>query len=184
MRFVAVAFAIAALAGCDQQAPVANNADAPAANAAADNVASAAPLGIAPASKEAALKLMHDRHEGMENVGKANKAITQALKSDSPDLAIIRTSAAKLVDLAQQSSGWFPPGTGPDIGKTRALPAIWEKPEDFVAKDRDFLKAAQAFAAAAQGTDLAAIRAAHADLGKTCKSCHDDYRSEKKIAHD
>ena len=183
MRFVALA-ALGLLAACDQPGPVANDADAPAANAVADNAASAAPLGTAPATREAALKLMHDRHEGMEEVGKTNKAISQALKSDLPDLAVIRTSAAKLVDLAQQSSGWFPPGTGPDIGKTRALPAIWEKPADFVAKDRDFLKAAQAFAAAAQGTDLAAFRAAHAGLGKTCKSCHDSYRSEKKIAHD
>lgn len=178
MRFVALA-AIGLLAACDQPAPVANNAAAPAANAAAVEEA-AAPLGVAPATREAALKLMHDRHEGMEDVGKANKAITLALKSDAPDLAAVRTSAARLVELAEQSGGWFPPGTGPDVGKTRAKPAIWEKPADFAAKDRDFLKAAQAFNAAAQGSDLAAIRAAHASLGKACKACHDPYRAEKK----
>jgi cytochrome c556 len=178
MRFVALA-AIGLLAACDQTAPVANNAAAAADNAAVIENA-AAPLGVAPPTREAALKLMHDRHEGMEEVGKANKAITQALKSDAPDLAVIRTSAARLAELAEQSGSWFPPGTGPEVGKTRAKPAIWEKPADFAAKDRDFLKAAQAFNAAAQAGDLAAIRAAHGDLGKTCKACHDPYRAEEK----
>lgn len=179
MRFVALA-AIGLLAACDQPAPVANNA-APAANEAA---ASAAPLGTAPATREAALKLMHDRHEGMEDIGDAFKVVSRELKGDSPDLAKVRERAGTIARLAPQASGWFPPGTGPDVGKTRARAEIWQKPADFAAKSKEFDARAQAFSAAVQGTDLAAIRAAHAELGKSCKGCHDDYRSEKKIAHD
>lgn len=166
--------------------PAANNAaaDANAAAARANAAAPVDPLGAAPATKEAALHLMHERHEGMEDIGKAFKLIGGEMKSDAPDLAKVRPAAARIAELAAKSPGWFPPGTGPDVGKTRALPAIWEKPQDFAAKDREFLKAAQEFNAALQGQDLAAIRAAHATLGKTCKGCHDDYRSEKKIAHD
>ncbi len=39
-------------------------------------------------------------------------------------------------------------------------------------------EAAVAFQAATNGSDLAAIRAAHANLGKSCKACHDLYREE------
>ena len=184
MRSVAIAFALAALAACDQQAPVANNAAAPAANAAAANAAGAAPLGAAPATKEAALKLMHDRHEGMEDIGDAFKLVSRELKGDSPDLAKVREGAGTIARLAPQATGWFPPGTGPDVGKTRAKAEIWQEPADFAAKAKEFDQRAQAFNAAVQGIDLTAIRAAHAELGKSCKGCHDDYRSEKKIAHD
>ncbi len=181
MRFIALA-AFGLLAACDQPAPVANEAAAPAANDAAANAATpaAAPLGTAPASKEAALKLMHDRHEGMEEIGDATKVISRELKADAPDLAKVRDGAAAIARLAPEVTGWFPPGTGPDIGKTRAKAEIWQKPEDFAAKRDAFQTQAQAFNAATQGTDLAATRAAFAELGKSCKACHDSYRSEKK----
>ena len=80
--------------------------------------------------------------------------------------------------LAPKVSGWFPPGTGPDVGKTHAKPAIWQKPEDFAAKADAFAKAAASFNTAAQGNDVAAIKAAHGELGKSCKACHDLYREE------
>jgi cytochrome c556 len=72
----------------------------------------------------------------------------------------------------------FPPGTGPDIAKTGAKPEIWQNPKDFEAKTIDFQKAAQAFGGAVAGSDLNAIKASFGDLGKTCKACHDKYRSE------
>jgi cytochrome c556 len=64
------------------------------------------------------------------------------------------------------------------LHKTRALPAIWQKPEDFAAKDRNFQQAAQAFKAAADAGDVNGVKAKFADLGKTCKACHDTYRAE------
>jgi len=177
MKFVVVVAAVAILAACDQPAPIASNAAAPAANEA--GTSAAAPLGIAPGGKEAALKLMHDRHEGMEHIGDAAKVIGRELKADAPDLAKVRDGAATIARLAPEVTGWFPAGTGPDIGKTRAKPEIWQKPADFAAKRDALQKQAQAFAAAAQGSDLAATRAAFAELGKTCKACHDPYRAEK-----
>ena len=179
MRF-AVALACAALAACDQQAPVPNNAAAPAATEAqSDAPAPAAdPLGAAPATKEAALKLMHDRHENYEKIGDAIKAIGRELKADSPDLAKVRAGADTIATLAPQVKTWFPTGTGPDVGKTEAKAEIWQKPEDFVSKAKAFEEAAAAFKATAQGSDLAAIRSAQANLGKSCKACHDLYREE------
>jgi len=179
MKFVALAAAAALLAACEQTTPVASNAAG--ANEAAANRATpaAAPLGIAPGGKEAALKLMHDRHEGMEHIGDAAKVIGREFKADAPDLAKVRDGAATIARLAPEVTGWFPAGTGPDIGKTRAKPEIWQKPADFAAKRDTFQKQAQAFAAATHGSDLAATRAAFAELGKTCKACHDPYRAEK-----
>ena len=129
---------------------------------------------------ETAKRLMHERHEGMEEIGDATKRISNQLKSSSPDVAQIQQSAAKIAQLAPKAQAWFPAGTGPDVGKTRAKPEIWQKRDDFRAKMREFDQAAQAFHAAAQTGDLGRIRTSFADLGKTCKACHDSYRAPEK----
>jgi cytochrome c556 len=187
MRFVPIAAACAclALAGCgDWKSGQANNA---AANVSADSrpadtavATTVAMRTAAPATKEEALEIMHERQEGMEGMGKATKAIGRELKSDSPDLGVIRESAKKITDFAPRSAVLFPPGTGPDVGKTGAKPEIWQSPQDFAAKDADFQRAAQAFGAAVSSGDPTAIKAKFADLGNTCKACHDKYRSKMK----
>jgi cytochrome c556 len=184
MRIASFAAATACilLAACGgPETSQANNAQANISN-------SAQPGGTAAASivhnaslatgKVNAAAVMHERHEGMETIGKANKAIKRALDGASPDLGVVRTSAAKIADLSKKASSWFPPGTGPDVGKTGAKPQIWQTPQDFAAKLSNFQKAAQAFSAAAAGNDVTATRARYADLGGTCKACHDKYRSE------
>ncbi len=138
--------------------------------------AAAAPLGKAVSGAQAK-KVMHDRHEGMEDIGDAMKIASGELRKDSPDLAKVRSAATTFARYAPQVKGWYPPGTGPDVGKTRAKAEIWKKPKDFRAKALAFEKSVQAFGAAARGNDLAAIRAAHAELGKNCKACHDPYRA-------
>ena len=132
-----------------------------------------------PLQKEQALALMKQRHEDYEKIGDAMKAISRELKGESPDLGKVRAGAATIAELAPQIPTWFPVGTGPDVGKTEARAEIWQKPEDFAAKARSFREAAAAFEAAAGGSDLAAIRSAHANLGKSCKACHDSYREEE-----
>ena len=146
----------------------------------AANAAKATTAGLPTeaAPKDRAKALMHERHENYEKMGDAMKVISRELKGDSPDLAAVRSGAATIAGLAPQIPSWFPPGTGPDVGKTDAKAEIWQKPEDFVAKSTAFTAAARAFNTAAQGTDLAAIRAAHGTMGKTCKACHDLYREE------
>jgi cytochrome c556 len=122
--------------------------------------------------------VMHERHEGMRSIGKANKAIRDTLQASAPDLAVIRSSAAQISDLSRKASGWFPSGTGPEAGKTGAKPGIWQNPQDFSSKLSAFQKAAPAFQTAAGTGDLDAIRARLADLGQTCKACHDKYRTD------
>ena len=138
----------------------------------------AAAAVAAPLSKQAALKIMHERHEGMEAVGKANKLLRRQITADTPNLAAIRGSAATMANLAARSGHWFPEGTGPEMGKTGAKPEIWQKPADFAAKVRDFQAASKALHQAATRGDIAAVKASYGKLGGSCKSCHDPYRSE------
>jgi cytochrome c556 len=132
----------------------------------------------APLSKQAALRIMHDRHEGMEAVGKTNKVLRRELSAGAPNLRSVRSAARTMASLAGKSSKWFPLGTGPEMGKTGAKPEIWQKPEDFAAKQRDFQAAAKALDRAARAGDLTQIKTGYAALGKTCKACHDSYRNE------
>ena len=125
---------------------------------------------------------MHDRHEGMETIGKNFKVLSRELAAASPDLASVRSSSATVTKLARQASAWFPEGTGPEVGKTGARPEIW-KPEnkaDFAAKLHDFQVAAPRFNAAVSGSDVGAMKASFHELSGTCKACHDSYRSEMK----
>jgi cytochrome c556 len=135
-------------------------------------------LAVFPVKGPEAARIMHARHEGMETLGDATKAIHRAL-AGATDLATVRSNAATVSRLSQQASEWFPLGTGPEAGKTGAKPEIWQNSEDFASKLRNFQAAAQAFSAAVSSRDTAAINARFAQLGGTCKACHDKYRAEQ-----
>jgi cytochrome c556 len=138
----------------------------------------AASVAFAALPKGKALAIMHDRHEGMEKIGDTNKLLRREITSSSPFMPAIQSGAATIAGLSVRANGWFPKGTGPELGKTGAKPEIWQKPQDFAAKLRGFQAAARAFNAAARSGDVAAIKARYGDLGGTCKACHDLYRSE------
>jgi cytochrome c556 len=175
---VLTALASVSLVACGQNAAPTNNEVAANVTNAAEPAEDVVVPAAAPATKEEALKVMHERHEGMEQIGKSTKAIKRQLDSSTPDVAEIRKASATIAELAAKSPNWFPLGTGPDVAKTGAKPEIWQNYPDFVAKDRDFRTAAQAFDAAAQSGDLSQIKAGFAELGKACKACHDKYRSD------
>ena len=139
---------------------------------------SAAPLVVARVSGPQAAQIMHTRHEGMEKIGKNGKAINRELTSSSPNMAAVHAGAAVIADLSRQASGWFPEGTGPEVGKTGAKPAIWQNPQDFAAKLHNFQVAAAAFNAAAASGDVGVTKARFNDLEGACTACHDKYRSE------
>jgi cytochrome c556 len=141
-------------------------------------LATAATAAAVKVSGPKAAQVMHERHEGMENIGKAFKALHREFDSAQPFAPTVRTSAAQIATLSKRASGWFPAGTGPDVGKTGAKPEIWQNPQDFAAKLSAFQKAALVFNAVAAGNDINTAKARYADLGGTCKACHDKYRSE------
>lgn len=170
----AVIAALSLLAGCRQAE------DQPSKDSAKSApvlpITDAGARAAAPVSKEAALKVMHERHEGMEKIGKATKALGREMEAASPDLATIRTSAATIAGLAPKVGTWFPSGSGPEVGKTHARAEIWQKPEDYAAKTKDFQTAAVAFNTAAQGGNMADVKPRFDAMMKTCKACHEGYR--------
>jgi cytochrome c556 len=141
-------------------------------------LATAAMSAVTRVSGAKAAQVMHERHEGMETIGKAFKALHREFDSSSPFVPTVRASAVQVASLAKRSSGWFPVGTGPEVGKTGAKPEIWQNPQDFGAKLSAFQNAALVFNAAAASGDMNAAKARYADLGGACKACHDKYRTE------
>jgi len=122
--------------------------------------------------------VMHERHEGMESIGKAYKTLRRELDASTPNVAVVRQSATQISTLANRSSRWFPAGSGPEAGKTGAKAEIWRNWADFVRKDRAFQQSAQALRVAAARGDMTAVKTRATALGGTCKACHDLYRSE------
>ena len=185
MRIVSVAAIAASLAACGgPETSQANNSAANVSNDArppATAKTSAAPdlsMFSPAASKDEAMKIHHDRHEGMEAIGKGNKIIKQELNASSPNLDLVRTTAAKMTNLSKEASGWFHAGTGMEMGKTGAKPEIWQNQPDVAAKLAAFQKAMQAFSDTASGNDVGAMKASFTDLAGTCKACHDKIRMD------
>src|SRR3954447_13162177 len=112
-------------------------------------VAAAAVVSVAAASvafaalpKDKALAIMHERHEGMEKIGDTNKLLRREFASSAPFAPAVKSGAATIAGLAKQASGWFPPGTGPEMGNTGAKAAIWQNQKDFQGKLVAFQQAA------------------------------------------
>ena len=88
-------------------------------------------LAAAP-TKAQALKIMHERHEGMETIGKAIKAIAARARRR---LARPRRQSARRPPRSpscrERRRAGSRAGTGPDVGKTGAKPEIWQNQRRF-----------------------------------------------------
>jgi cytochrome c556 len=134
-------------------------------------------LGIGVAFAQSSV--IKERQQIMKGNGDAVKLVTDMLKGEKPydatgagdAMKSIHNNIGKFVTL-------FPEGS--DKGeKTRALPAIWKNKKDFDDWGKQLQEDTQkAQAAAAGGAD--SMKTALADVGKTCKGCHDDYRAPDK----
>ncbi len=82
-----------------------------------------------------------------------------------------------IAGIGKMTADLFPKGS--DMGKTSALPAIWEKPGDFAKAVAAFETASADFAMAAKGGDMGAVGAALGKLGTACGGCHKPFRMKK-----
>ena len=135
---------------------------------------------LAQASEPANVKgLQKARHDHYHELGDAFKVVRDQTRTDKPDLAKVKTAAKFVNDAAAEQEKWFPAGSGPEAGKTQALAEIWSKPAEFKAAMKLFSDAAPKLHAAANAGDVPAIKTAFADVGKTCKNCHEKFRAEE-----
>jgi cytochrome c556 len=93
------------------------------------------------------------------------------------DATVAQTAADNLVYLASidQSHYWLPGTSSEEHEDSAALPAIWENPDDFLAKQVALRDAVTNLQSAA-GTDLAGLQGAMQGVGQACGSCHEQYR--------
>ncbi|QEP41961.1 cytochrome c [Ectothiorhodospiraceae bacterium BW-2] len=64
------------------------------------------------------------------------------------------------------------------MGKTAAKEAIWDNFDDFSQKMEQFQQGAAELAQVSGSGDRKLIGEAFATVGKSCKSCHDDYKEK------
>jgi cytochrome c556 len=120
--------------------------------------------------------VIEKRQKLMKSNGADAKAIKGAL--ESKDYATIETKAKDIGNNMDKVNDLFPKGSTSD--KSRALPAIWDKWDDFSKHPGKVKKAANDVADAAKAKDDAALPAKVKALGEACGGCHKNYRAEEK----
>ena len=126
------------------------------------------------------VELQKARHEHFESLGDAFKAVRDQSKAATPDFAALQKAAETVQKASVDQQQWFAKGTGPEAGKTRALPEIWSKPDEFAAAQKMFAERAPALVAAAKSKDVDAVGKAFKELGGACKNCHETFRSPEE----
>ena len=120
-----------------------------------------------------------ERKQLMKGNGDAVKGVVAMLKGEKPYDGVEVQKAMKDINKSLATFVTLFPKGSETGGETAAKPEIWDSKAEFesIAKD---LEAATAKAAAAAPGGLDAFKAAFNDVGKTCKSCHEKFRVEKK----
>jgi len=139
-------------------------------------VSSMATLAFADPPPAAQIKPRQDK---LRDMGGALKAITDEIKKgriDWDNAAIPNAQTVK--DRSVYILNWFPKGSGPEAHvKTYALPVIWQKQDDFTKLGKQLQADAVKLQQVANAKDEAGLKAQVQVIGKTCKACHDTYRS-------
>jgi cytochrome c556 len=116
------------------------------------------------------------RHDHYEALGEAFKTVRDNSRG-SPDFAALDKAVALIQKATVDQAQWFPKGSGPEAGKTRAMPEVWTKPAEFAAAQKMFADRAEPLAAAVKARDADALGKAFRELGGACKNCHDSFRA-------
>ena len=115
------------------------------------------------------------RQSAMALMGNHMGRINAQLKSGSPNMQAIQSSAALVETLSKLPFEAFTPDSDL-VPSTKAKPEIWKDK----AKVKELAEKMQAevgkLAVTAKGSDAKAILAQFGEVGKACKACHDDYR--------
>jgi cytochrome c556 len=120
------------------------------------------------------------RQEAMKANGGAMRALTPIVRGEQPwNQQTAVQAATTLANTAKAVPNAFPQGSGPDAGKTDALPAIWQNWSDFQSKSKAFETESAKLLQLAQAGDEAGFKAQFPNVGRTCGGCHENYRVKK-----
>ena len=114
-----------------------------------------------------------ERKALMKRSGDQNRAGVQMVRGEQPfDLAKAQGIFDTYIDKSEKLEKLFPANS--KTGDTRALPAIWDKPDDWKAAIKKFGDDAKK--AKAETKDLDSFKVQFAAVGKDCGSCHETFR--------
>lgn len=118
------------------------------------------------------------RQDLMKEIGRSVGALGAIAKGEKPyDAATVETSLKTISTNSQAFPDQFPAGS--ESGhETEALPAVWEKPEQFRAGAEKLHTEAQAVMAS-MPADQEGVKAAMGRLGAVCSDCHETFRVKK-----
>jgi cytochrome c556 len=135
----------------------------------------AASIAGAALAHDGATGIVADRMNAMENIGKELKAIGKLLVKTAPfDAAAVTKHAEALHEECHRVGSLFPPGSVDH--HSRALPAIWDNPEQFAKEMQDLHIASETLVATAALGDKARLKASFEAVRDTCNTCHDTFR--------
>ena len=115
------------------------------------------------------------RQNAMDANGGHVGAIKAILTEYPQAINLVVPHAEAIAAVALTVPDMFPKGS--DQPPTNALPAVWEKPDEFKAAAQKAHDLAQKLAETAQGGDVQATLAAFGALGKEgCGGCHETFK--------
>ena len=132
---------------------------------------------------EGATGVVKERMDLMESQKDAMKVIGDMAKGKTKFDAAEATKAANdIARTAKKIPELFPEGSGGE-NKSDALPAVWEKWDRFTDNADDLAGTADALVKTLADSASEEWKPAFQKVGDTCKSCHEDFRAEKKEKH-
>jgi len=136
---------------------------------------SAATAGLALAQQKPEAEIRY-RQSVMNVIGRAMGPMGAMAQGKAPFNAAVAQKNSALVE-TMLALPWDSFGPGTDKGApTKADLKIWKETAKFRQGSEATQKAAASLAAAAKTGDEGKFKAAFGELGKTCKSCHEDFQ--------
>ena len=135
-------------------------------------------LPPAPAPAQDVAALLEQRQKDMKANGRAMKQLSGVFRGAAPyDRAKVIEAAGTLAANSGAKAAELFPDNALEVADSEALNRIAEEREQFTQIFIDLQTASEALAALAgeEGNDEA-LRAAFGPIGKTCSSCHTDFR--------
>lgn len=119
------------------------------------------------------------RQSVMNVIGRAMGPMGAMAQGKAPfNAAVVQKNSALIETMLSLPWGSFGPGT--DKGApTKADPKIWSDAAKFKQEGEANQKAVAALVAASKSGEEAKFKAAFGEVGKTCKACHDDFRTKE-----
>ena len=123
--------------------------------------------------------VVKERMELMKSMGDRMKKMGNMVKGKIPfDSASIAVSTEEIEQAAPKIAHLFPEGS--THKPSEALPRIWEERERFDELTEKMIQEAGKLGDVATGGDKRSILIQFTKLGKTCSSCHTDFRKKKE----